>query len=62
MNYAYKTDDFDKTKALAQKLALTEDKGLAEMCIRDSFYYLQLRRLRNTTDRINTAFFVTKLK
>ena len=29
MNYAYKTDDFDKTKALAQKLALTEDKGLA---------------------------------
>lgn len=30
MNYAYKTDDFDKTKALAQKLALTEDKGLAE--------------------------------
>ena len=30
VNYAYKTDDFDKTKALAQKLALTEDKGLAE--------------------------------
>jgi len=29
MNYAYKTDDFDKTKELAQKLALTEDKGLA---------------------------------
>lgn len=29
VNYAYKTDDFDKTKALAQKLALTEDKGLA---------------------------------
>ena len=29
MNYAYKTDDFDKTKALAQKLALAEDKGLA---------------------------------
>ena len=27
VNYAYKTDDFDKTKALAQKLALTEDKG-----------------------------------
>ena len=29
VNYAYKTDDFDKTKALAQKLALMEDKGLA---------------------------------
>lgn len=29
VNYAYKTDDFDKTKELAQKLALTEDKGLA---------------------------------
>lgn len=29
VNYAYKTDDFDKTKALAEKLALMEDKGLA---------------------------------
>lgn len=29
VDYAYKTDDFDKTKALAQKLALMEDKGLA---------------------------------
>ncbi len=29
VNYAYKTDDFDKTKALAQKLTLMEDKGLA---------------------------------
>ena len=29
VNYAYKTDDFDKTKALAQKFALMEDKGLA---------------------------------
>jgi len=29
INYAYKTDDFDKTKALAEKLAFMEDKGLA---------------------------------
>ena len=29
VNYAYKTDDFDKAKALAQNLALMEDKGLA---------------------------------
>lgn len=29
VNYAFKTDDFDKTKALAQKLALMEDKELA---------------------------------
>ena len=29
VNYAYKTDDFDRTKALAEKLALMEDKGLA---------------------------------
>lgn len=29
VNYAYKMDDFDKTKALAEKLAVMEDKGLA---------------------------------
>lgn len=29
VNYAYKTDDFDRTKALAEKLASMEDKGLA---------------------------------
>ena len=29
VNYAYKTDNFDKTKALAEKLALMEDKGVA---------------------------------
>ena len=31
VNYAYKTDDFDKTKALAEKLAWMEDKGLADV-------------------------------
>ncbi len=29
VNYAYKTDDFDKTKALAEKLAVMKDEGSA---------------------------------